>query len=443
MFKDKNFGLPKDLIESARSVMEKQLVEYNEDDYIDNPPKGMDKGTREARKKAADMGLKGPHLEREGIIKKPTVKKPATTSSDNLPENHVVKFTFYLKENFHINELTEEEIAWIYENEYVQWLEETTRPKTVPPPPTRNPNNRPKTVEDILDGLGYGITKTSGEKGSESYTVFPTINQKQENQRKAEEILDGLGYKITKTPNRYGGEEYTVFPRLNQKQENKRKVAGNDNTSPSGESGAKRGISREPGASKPPSRPRTITSAARPRTITPPTTPTPITSAARPRTITPPTTPTPITSAASTPPPKVAIPNYNVVAGRDELDNPPPSGESGATPPPKVAIPNYNVVAGRDELDNTSPSGESGATPRPEAQTGASARRKTDSDSSGPSRSQSFTSYRKSLGLGGDLKSAQSEPYKRAYERYRKAKTPEKPFSQRAYGPGGVFGDKD
>ena len=38
----------------------------------------------------------------------------------------------------------------------------------------------------------------------------------------------------------------------------------------------------------------------------------------------------------------------------------------------------------------------------------------------------SFTAYRRKLGLGGDLKSAQSERYKKAYRTYRAAKSPKK-----------------
>ena len=282
----------------------------------------MDKGTKKARKKAADMGLKGPYLEREGIIKKPTVKKPATTSSNKLSENHVVKFTSYLKENFHINELTEEEIAWIYENEYIRWLfggGNSTNTGSGPQVPPRATIAR----KDRLEKQNQAVQKDKETaKGSEVAHNVPSASA---SFRSAQEV--GM------VPESQGKAQKEVKRVLSTPEAKKRKL--------------ERMV------------PKTSDAFAQ---------------------------------------------DYD-----DEIDKP--------TPP----------------------------TPTPPSRPAASARRETgstDSDSSGPSSSQSFTSYRRSLGLGGSLKDAQSEPYKRAYGEYRKAKTPKKSFSQTAYEPGGVF-DRD
>ena len=104
MFSAKNYGLPKDLIEAAKRVHEKQLMEYDEDGYINNPPKGMDKGTKKDREKAAKMGLKGPHLEGEGRVTK--------KQKQNIPQSEEVQFT-------------EEDLDYVFENEFPQWLEES------------------------------------------------------------------------------------------------------------------------------------------------------------------------------------------------------------------------------------------------------------------------------------------------------------------------------
>ena len=48
--------------------------------------------------------------------------------------------------------------------------------------------------------------------------------------------------------------------------------------------------------------------------------------------------------------------------------------------------------------------------------------RKTNRTSTSGAPKGSFTAYRKRLGLGGNLKSAQSERYKKAYRTYRKVK---------------------
>ena len=131
MFSAKNYGLPKDLIEAAKRVHEKQLMEYDEDGYINNPPKGME-GTKEKRKEAAKMGLKGPHLVGVGISKQklpPLPEKNPIRKSKNeevqfTEEELEEAFAIFLEENFHVEMLTEEDLDYVFEEEFPQWLEE-------------------------------------------------------------------------------------------------------------------------------------------------------------------------------------------------------------------------------------------------------------------------------------------------------------------------------
>jgi hypothetical protein len=130
MFSDKNYGLPKDLIEAAKRVHEKQLMEYNEDGYIKNPPEGMNKGTEKTREYAAKLGLKGPHLEGEGKLPKKQklpplpVRKPKNEEVQFTEEELAEAFAIFLEENFHVDMLTEEDLDYVFENEFPQWLEE-------------------------------------------------------------------------------------------------------------------------------------------------------------------------------------------------------------------------------------------------------------------------------------------------------------------------------
>jgi hypothetical protein len=135
MFSAKNYGLPKDLIEAAKRVHEKQLMEYDEDGYIKNPPKGMDKGTEKTREYAAKLGLKGPHLEGEGKLPKKQklpplpVRKPKNEEVQFTEEELAEAFAIFLEENFHVDMLTEEDLDYVFENEFPQWLEEGSTEK--------------------------------------------------------------------------------------------------------------------------------------------------------------------------------------------------------------------------------------------------------------------------------------------------------------------------
>ena len=131
MFSDNNYGLPKALIDAAKKVHENQLMEYDEDGYIKNPPKGMDKGTEEDRKRAAKMGLKGPHLEGEGRVTKKQlpplpVRKPKKSQAEEVEfteEELAEAFAIFLEENFHVDMLTEEDLDFVFEEEFPQWLD--------------------------------------------------------------------------------------------------------------------------------------------------------------------------------------------------------------------------------------------------------------------------------------------------------------------------------
>ena len=89
MFSAKNYGPPKDLIEAAKRVHEKQLEE-NLDKRI--------KKQREEDLKAEEVQF----------------------TEEELAE----AFTIFLEENYYVGELTEEDLDYVFENEFPQWLEE-------------------------------------------------------------------------------------------------------------------------------------------------------------------------------------------------------------------------------------------------------------------------------------------------------------------------------
>jgi hypothetical protein len=98
----------------------------------------MDKGTPEKRKKAYELGLEGPHLERKGRVtkkqkqnipplpEKNPIRKPKTEEVQFTEEELAEAFAIFLEENFHVEMLTEEDLDYVFENEFPQWLEEET-----------------------------------------------------------------------------------------------------------------------------------------------------------------------------------------------------------------------------------------------------------------------------------------------------------------------------
>lgn len=116
MFSAKNYGLPKDLIEAAKRVHEKQLEEgvgkYAEP-RID--PKIRDKKNTAAVSKALH-DLAG--RERKKNIEK--LPEEVQFTEEELAE----AFAIFLEENFHVEMLTEEDLDYVFEEEFPQWLEE-------------------------------------------------------------------------------------------------------------------------------------------------------------------------------------------------------------------------------------------------------------------------------------------------------------------------------
>ena len=121
MFSAKNYGLPKDLIEAAKRVHEKQLEE------------NLDKRIKKPKNKYPDFTIFSDAL-------KPAFEKIEKQRKEDLKSEEVQfteeelaeAFAIFLEENFHVEMLTEEDLDYIFENEFPQWLEEglTITPKT-------------------------------------------------------------------------------------------------------------------------------------------------------------------------------------------------------------------------------------------------------------------------------------------------------------------------
>lgn len=107
-------------------------------------------------------------------------------------QQHIL-FKNFLTENYYVNSLTEEEISWIYENEFPQWLEEKMN------------------IMDILVGAGSAAA-TSAAIGfnplvgavlggiSGAMTDYPDAKKAKDKKRKmAEEICSSTTHSIRKT----------------------------------------------------------------------------------------------------------------------------------------------------------------------------------------------------------------------------------------------------
>ena len=144
MFSAKNYGLPKDLIEAAKRVHEKQLEEQQVP--IVRAPKGPYKvKPSDASKetiRAADKNEKQAQQAQQAQRKKELdslsdklrrIRGNLPPLPERKPKNEEVQFTeeelaeafaIFLEENFHVDMLTEEDLDYIFENEFPQWLEE-------------------------------------------------------------------------------------------------------------------------------------------------------------------------------------------------------------------------------------------------------------------------------------------------------------------------------
>ena len=113
MFSAKNYGLPKDLIEAAKKVHEKQLEE------------NLDKSIKKPKNKDPDFTklskALNPAFEK---IKKQTKEDLKSEEVQFTEEELAEAFAIFLEENFHVEMLTEEDLDYVFENEFPQWLEE-------------------------------------------------------------------------------------------------------------------------------------------------------------------------------------------------------------------------------------------------------------------------------------------------------------------------------
>jgi len=113
MFSDKNYGLPKELIEAAKRVHEKQLEE------------NLDKSIKKPKNKDPDFTkfskAVNPAFEKmEKQIKEDLKSEEVQFTEEELAE----AFAIFLEENFHLEMLTEEDLDYVFEEEFPQWLEE-------------------------------------------------------------------------------------------------------------------------------------------------------------------------------------------------------------------------------------------------------------------------------------------------------------------------------
>ena len=149
MFSAKNYGLPKELIEAAKRVHEKQLEEQEVPKVRapkESPRIPPSKASKETRNKADDNERKALGDLRKKELDKLTyklrrIRRNLPPLPERNPKNEEVQFTeeelaeafaIFLEENFHVEMLTEEDLDYIFENEFPQWLEEglTITPKT-------------------------------------------------------------------------------------------------------------------------------------------------------------------------------------------------------------------------------------------------------------------------------------------------------------------------
>ena len=144
MFSDKNYGIPKDLIEAAKRVHEKQLMEYNEEVQF---------------------------------------------TEEELAE----AFAIFLEENFHVEMLTEEDLDYVFEEEFPQWLEEQMTNQDWLEYALNERSLSPFSQREQLKKMGLGI-KNGGivdiTGGKNSIRDLARRNIKQNIARKRETYVD-------------------------------------------------------------------------------------------------------------------------------------------------------------------------------------------------------------------------------------------------------------
>ena len=127
MFSAKNYGLPKDLIEAAKRVHEKQLEEKQVPIV-----KAPEEPSKVRPSEASPETIRAANENEDRVRKKQKRKHPTYIPSSDTKSEEVQfteeelaeAFAIFLEENFHVEMLTEEDLDYVFENEFPQWLEE-------------------------------------------------------------------------------------------------------------------------------------------------------------------------------------------------------------------------------------------------------------------------------------------------------------------------------
>ena len=184
MFSDKNYGIPKDLIEAAKRVHEKQLEE------------NLDKSIKKPENKDPDFTKFSkeikPAFERiENQRKKDLKSEEVQFTEEELAE----AFAIFLEENFHVDMLTEEDLDYVFEEEFPQWLEEQMTNQDWLEYALNERSLSPFSQREQLKKMGLGI-KNGGivdiTGGKNSIRDLARRNIKQNIARKRETYVDDV-----------------------------------------------------------------------------------------------------------------------------------------------------------------------------------------------------------------------------------------------------------
>ena len=124
MFSAKNYGLPKDLIEAAKRVHEKQLEEQQKPTSLKQAAKRVGLAVQGVIPQTATKPSAKDVYKAMGGTEPKRAKKPQSEEVQFTEEELAEAFAIFLEENYYVDMLTEEDLDYIFENEFPQWLEE-------------------------------------------------------------------------------------------------------------------------------------------------------------------------------------------------------------------------------------------------------------------------------------------------------------------------------
>jgi hypothetical protein len=125
MFSAKNYGLPKDLIEAAKRVHEKQLEEQQKPTSLKQAVERVGLAVQGVIPKKANKPSAKDVYKAMGGTEPKRAKKPQSEEVQFTEEELAEAFAIFLEENFHVEMLTEEDLDYVFEEEFPQWLEES------------------------------------------------------------------------------------------------------------------------------------------------------------------------------------------------------------------------------------------------------------------------------------------------------------------------------